>query len=131
MKSDRLRAIFSRLYGRKNLLVGNHDPDPVLELDWEGIHRGPVHFKDQDTGIKFVGSHWPLREWDGFFRGDLHIHGHVHGNLPNSRRSMDIGVDSVGFTPLTFPDIHARMQQLPELDFTGVETEPFEVKPGW
>lgn len=39
--------------------------------------------------------------------------------------SSDIGVDSIGRWPLTSTDIRAYMSQLPELDFTGVETLDF------
>jgi calcineurin-like phosphoesterase family protein len=124
-----VRRIFDQLNGRKNLLVGNHDTPDVEKLPWERVLKGPVHWKDAGTGLRITGGHWPMREWDGWWRGAVHLHGHVHGNLPNSRRSLDLSPESIGFFPSTFAELHARMQALPELDFSGVETVPYEVKP--
>ena len=128
MRFEDAKDIFSGLNGRKHLIVGNHDQPHIEKLDWEGVHFGPVHWLDADSGLKIVGSHHPQREWDSWWRGALHFHGHTHNNLPSSRRSMDVGVDSIGPFPLTFAEIHQRMLLLPELDFTGVPTEPFDVQ---
>jgi calcineurin-like phosphoesterase family protein len=122
---ERVQRIFDRLNGRKNLLIGNHDVPEIESLGWEQVFKGPVHFKDADSGIKFVGSHHPLREWDGFFSGTVHIHGHTHSNLPSSRRSLDVGVDNVGYVPLTVAEIFTLMSMLPELDFRGVPVADF------
>ncbi|WP_244640153.1 metallophosphoesterase [Devosia pacifica] len=116
-----MQRIFKRLNGRKHLLIGNHDTPEVETLGWEGIHRGPVHFKDAATGQKVIAAHHPLREWDGWHTGAVHIHGHTHNNLPSSRRSLDIGIDSVGYMPLTIDEIFTHMSALPDLDFRGVE----------
>lgn len=125
MPADRMDAIFKRLNGRKHLLVGNHDTEAVEQLGWQSVLRGPVHFKDAATGRKITASHHPQREWDGWWNGAVHIHGHTHANLPSSRRSLDVGVDNVGYLPLTAAEIFERMELLPELDFRGVETKPF------
>jgi calcineurin-like phosphoesterase family protein len=119
-----LQRIFKKLNGTKILIPGNHDTIEACRLGWHEVLPGVVHWTDAD-GAKIVGSHHPQREWDGWHNGALHVHGHVHGNLPNSRRSFDIGVDSMGRWPLSMTDIRAYMSSLPELDFTGVETEEF------
>lgn len=126
MPLDKMAAIFKRLNGRKHLIVGNHDTSDVTDaLGWESVSHGPVHFKDAATGRKLVASHHPQREWDAWWNGAVHIHGHTHANLPSSRRSLDVGVDNVGYMPLTAAEIFERMELLPELDFRGVPTEPF------
>jgi calcineurin-like phosphoesterase family protein len=125
---DYLQHVFDRLNGRKILIVGNHDTPNVEGLGWHAVYRGTVHLKT-DAGLRVSASHHPMREWDGWWRGALHLHGHTHGNLPSSRRSLDVGVDNIGFFPSTFAELHAPMQALPELDFSGEPTEPFEVKP--
>lgn len=128
VKDSYLQSVFDRLNGRKILVVGNHDTPAVEALGWHAVHRGTVHLKT-DAGVRISASHHPMREWDGWWKGSLHFHGHTHNNLPSSRRSLDVGVDSIGFFPATFDELHERMQALPELDFRGVETIPFEVKP--
>jgi calcineurin-like phosphoesterase family protein len=119
-----LENIFKRLNGRKFLIPGNHDSAEVERFGWEGVLHGPVHLTDHD-GQKIILNHHPLREWDGWHNGSLHYHGHTHNNLPSSRRSMDIGVDSIGYWPLSSTEIRSYMAQLPELSFRGVEVDDF------
>jgi len=119
-----LERIFKRLNGKKILIVGNHDSVEVERFGWERVIHGVVHFTDSD-GQKIVGSHHPQREWDSWHGGSLHFHGHTHGTLPSSRRSFDIGVDSMGRWPLNATEIRAYMATLPELDFRGVPVADF------
>src|SRR5690554_981850 len=91
--------IFKRLRGKKVLLAGNHDHPEIHKLPWDAVHLAPVHFLDPAVDVKVIAGHWPLREWDGWHSGAIHIHGHTHGNLPSSRRSIDVGVDAVGAHP--------------------------------
>lgn len=119
-----LERIFKKLNGRKILIPGNHDSIEVEGFGWDAVYRGVVHVTDADK-TKIVVSHHPQREWDNWHSGALHFHGHTHNSLPSSRRSMDIGVDNIGRWPLTATDIRACMSNLPELDFTGVETIDF------
>lgn len=74
-----------------------------------------------DTRV--VLCHYPMREWPHWWQGSIILHGHTHGHLPSSRRSWDRGVDNQGFRPLTLTEIRERMSSLPELDFSGVETD--------
>jgi calcineurin-like phosphoesterase family protein len=124
LEKSRLRWLFGQLTGEKHLIVGNHDTSDTLELPWASVSH-LLHFKTPD-GLKVAASHHPQREWDGFFSGGLHFHGHTHSNLPSSRRSLDVGVDNVGFVPQTYVELRARMNLLPELDFTGVEVRDFD-----
>ena len=32
----------------------------------------------EDNGTRIVMCHYPMVEWDGFFRGALHFYGHIH-----------------------------------------------------
>lgn len=117
----RLKEIFDRLNGRKILVAGNHDDEHVAstEFGWEAVHHGSVHLLDHVTDTKIILGHHPQREWDGWHNGSVHLHGHTHGNLPSSNRSLDVGVDSIGMTPLSFPQLQAKMATLPDLDFRG------------
>lgn len=110
-------AIFKSLKGIKRLVVGNHDTSQVQELNWHSVHNMVTLTAN---GADVVLAHYPLREWPGFHNGALHFHGHTHDNLPSGRRVWDCGVDHQGFTPLTFAQIKARMDTLPEYDYRGV-----------
>jgi len=119
-----LERIFKKLNGKKVLVPGNHDSIEVARFGWHEVIPGVVHWLDTDK-TKIVGSHHPQREWDGWHSGAVHFHGHTHASLPSCRRSMDIGVDSIGRWPLSATDIRAYMSSLPELDFRGVATIDF------
>lgn len=125
LPKERMQAIFDRLNGCKRIVMGNHDTDDIASLGWDLVVYGTLHLKDPVTGLKIDCSHHPKREWDGWWNGGLHLHGHVHGNLPDSRRSLDLSVDNVGFHPLTIAEIHAKLALLPELDFRGVPVADF------
>lgn len=117
--------IFKRLNGKKVLLAGNHDHADILALGWDAVHHGPVHLLDTATNTKIIAQHWPMREWDGWHAGAVHLHGHTHANLPSARRSIDVGVDAIGPLPMTIQEIHLLRQDLPELDFRGIEMPTF------
>ncbi len=116
-EGDRLQWLFSRLNGRKHLVLGNHDLDDsgrmhptVASLGW--VER-PEHLMHVLLdGHRIVLSHYAHREWQGGQKGAYHFYGHAHGTLPGSGRSRDVGVDlaDVRFTPQTFEDLTARMK---------------------
>lgn len=116
---DYVASVFRRLNGRKRLIAGNHDGEEVrAKLPWESVDEVRTIVV---PGCKIVLCHYPFREWNGYYSGDLHFHGHTHGRLPSSRHSWDCGVDHKGFMPMTFEAIRKEMVDLKELDFAGVE----------
>jgi len=119
---DDAAAIFKRLHGTKRLIRGNHDGDEVCtKLGWASVDD--MRTVIATDGTKVVLCHYPLREWHGFYSGNVHFHGHTHDRLPSSRRTWDCGVDHQSFMPMTFADIRTKMEQLPELTFAGVRME--------
>jgi calcineurin-like phosphoesterase family protein len=111
-RADRVRRLFSRLNGRKRLVVGNHDLDrhghlhPTLAaLDWDEAPQGFI-FTD-DCGQKLVLAHYAQRVWQWESKGGYHFYGHAHGQLPGIGRSRDVGVDmpDTCFAPRTFSQL--------------------------
>lgn len=105
-----------RLNGRKVLITGNHD---VVAPDdpWEAVENYRVV---KWSGQTFVLFHYPMEEWDGYFRGTIHLHGHVHSKTPawggKVRNRIDVGVDANRFMPvaaselLMFPHMELRQE---------------------
>lgn len=116
--SDRVRNIFSRLHGRKFLVLGNHDVDrdgaihPTISgLGWE---KRPEHWMSVSDGDKQkIGlGHYGQRVWHHCHYGSFHFYGHSHGKLPGVERSRDVGVDvaDVWFRPRTFAELIKGME---------------------
>lgn len=88
--------ILPRLNGKKNLIVGNHDPikkfNDFQKSLWNSIQENLIFNINEN---KIFLAHRPHRAWDGSYHGSFHLFGHVHGRFENIPygRSMDVGVD--------------------------------------
>lgn len=103
-----------RLNGHKHLLAGNHDKlvlkSPAARKYFESI-KDIMNIMDEDKRI--VLCHYPMVEWDGFFRDTIHLYGHIHNNTSNNTYNIvknipncyNIGADVLGFTPRTLKEI--------------------------
>lgn len=98
------REYWDRLNGQKHLIWGNHDEDhkPVLaELArWSGDVR-----RVKACGEAFWLSHYPHRAWRNSHHGVYHLYGHTHGDFAPYRRSMDVGVDAIGYKPISAEEV--------------------------
>ena len=115
---DKIKEILLRLNGGViNIIPGNHDGN-ILKL-FKGSHL-PQRFKllsdivcltvhgkeipipkqqQEEPPTRIVMCHYPLTSWYGSTKGNIHLHGHTHGNLPPSKRSknsLDVGYDATG-----------------------------------
>lgn len=95
-----------RLNGEIHLIEGNHD--------WQTVNRHAQCFASVSVmkeitlaGQMIVLCHYPMREWNGCYRGSWHLHGHVHSRLNHLPlgHSMDVGVDGNEFRPWTFAEV--------------------------
>lgn len=108
------KQYLDRLNGHKHLIIGNHDTsllkDPVCRRCFDEI-KDRVEISDGNNRI--VIDHYPLVEWNGFFRGTVHFYGHIHNNVENTTYNIikqipgayNIGADILGFTPRTFEQV--------------------------
>jgi len=102
-------GIFYRLKGIKHLIRGNHDNDEVLAQPWASVSD----YKEINLhNKKLVLSHYPMRSWNGMFKGALHLYGHCHGNIDDYSNCVDVGVDRWDYTPVTLARIQQHMSTL-------------------
>lgn len=107
-------GILDRLNGRKVLIKGNHDgrnlKDSAFRKHFEEIcDRKTIN----DNGRMVVIDHFPLIEWDGFFRGTYLVYGHIHNNIGNFAykcmkeldNALNAGVDINNFMPVTLDEM--------------------------
>lgn len=101
----------ARLHGNIYLIEGNHE-DNAQKIKHQFAFMGSYKTVVVE-GQKIVLFHYPIRSWDGIFKGVWHLYGHVHGLLPDFGRSMDVGVDVHNFYPLSFDEVKEKMDAKP------------------
>lgn len=111
-KSADPEAYLKQLTGKIHLIRGNHDTflkNKALERYFTSIDE---LLTIADNGRRVVLCHYPMAEWNGFYRNAVHLFGHIHNNrnlaceimekIPNC---YNVGVDCIGFTPMTLDQI--------------------------
>jgi calcineurin-like phosphoesterase family protein len=116
----RAHEIFSRLNGRKFLVIGNHDKG-ALHLPWAATPELMAHIAVEGTRIHLC--HYAMRTWPGLHRGAIHLFGHSHGRMPGTDRSLDVGVDAWGLQPVSLDAIKVRLKQNPPASDGETELE--------
>ena len=89
-----------KLNGKIVRLQGNHDPH-----GWGAdMHTVKSH------GTKAILCHYPIEEWDGWFRGSVHFHCHTHKpDFISAERRGNVGADAINFTPIRLEDAIRRL----------------------
>lgn len=99
------REFLRQLRGKKHLILGNHDKVILANHDIQGFFVTIQDYKELKYDKKIVVlSHYPFLTWHGSYRGSWHLHGHSHNGLTEANasvRRLDVGVDSVGFVPVS------------------------------
>lgn len=89
-------------------IQGNHDPDgwgiPYLEVNVDGTRT--------------VLMHYPIQEWNGWYRGAVHLHAHTHQkNFVSAERRGNVGADALDFKPILLREAVALLLK-PSVDLT-------------
>ena len=106
--------LFSRLNGRKYLIVGNHDESSTLELPWFEKHN---YLEVKIDKKMFILFHYPIVSWNKMNRDNTyHLYGHTHELLDKNmtwtdhtnkyhNRAYHVGVDSNNYAPIHIDDV--------------------------
>lgn len=102
-----------KLKGNLHFIIGNHD-NAVLK-DKRALDRFVsvdklLHI--EDNGKHIILCHYPMIEWDGYFRDWYHIYAHVHNNLnraynimKHEKRALNAGCMINNYIPVTFKQL--------------------------
>ena len=112
---EKVQSVLSRLAGKKYLVKGNHD-DYVDNEYWKLYQDTFVWVKNyyelRYQNLLFILFHFPIEEWNQFFKGSIHLHGHQHNQMvynyqqkQKGLRRYDVGVDANQYTPVLLDDI--------------------------
>lgn len=102
-----------QLKGKKIMIRGNHDKflkDKQNLSYFESIHD-MLSINDQNRFVNLC--HYPMCEWNGFFRNSIHLYGHIHNNIENDayrimrniKNAYNVGADILDFTPMTLDEV--------------------------
>ena len=103
-----------QLQGIKYLVRGNHDQFvDAAKFETARFFQWVRDYADITVGeTRFILSHYPFLEWNGFYRGTIHLHGHQHNhsgyNFQNQQQGLrryDVGVDANYMTPVSAQEI--------------------------
>lgn len=108
------KEYLERLKGKKHLIIGNHDSKIMKDFS---CRKYFVEMKDiitiNDNGKMVILCHYPMLEWNGFFRENIHLYGHIHNNVDNNTykiiskidNAYNVGTDILGFYPRTLEEV--------------------------
>lgn len=116
--------ILKGLKGKKVLIVGNHDKKNLKSADFRQCFmdiKDILTIYDDSVQEKVVLCHYPMVEWDGYFRGTYHVYGHIHSAVGNAFKCMsqldkalNAGVDVNYFRPVIMPELIINNQRFKE-----------------
>lgn len=102
-----------KLKGIKHLIRGNHDGKALKNDGFAKLFESIQDIADISVdNQRIILCHYPILEWNGYYRDSLHIHGHIHNNrqgvfnyLKTEPRALNAGVDITGFRPVTLNEL--------------------------
>lgn len=99
----------NRIHAKKQLIIGNHDKKALNHKEFRDcFEKVSMYDVIHDCGKRVILFHYPIEEWDGFFRGSIHLHGHIHNNEENMKKvknRYNLSVDVTNFTPMSLNEI--------------------------
>ena len=103
--------ILKRLNGQKILITGNHDHRLIKQEEFtKEFVRIESYLEINDKGNKVILFHYPIEEWNGYYRNAIHLYGHVHNNDVNLAKipnRYNVGVDVNKYRPVTIEELLA------------------------
>lgn len=112
-----LNRVLPRLQGRKRLILGNHDYGDRQMMRFYLEHFQKVlswrHFTE--NGCAMVCTHYPLHpsSFLGRYEGHcINVHGHIHNRVIDDPRYVNICVEQIGYTPVSYDWLMAKARKL-------------------
>jgi len=105
--------ILKALKGKKHLIIGNHDSwmmqDNKLISYFESVDK---YMEIEDDCERVVLCHYPILEWNGYYRGTWQISGHIHLSqgkvfeyIRNEDKLLNAGAVITMYRPVTLKEL--------------------------
>jgi len=109
-------SLMNRINGKKVCILGNHDRKKFF---YQMVQDKVIESCHDTLGITVEGqyiwlSHYPHLVWDQSHKGSWSAYGHVHGKLDGKETSLsvDCGVDSWNYFPVSFEQLSKKMNEI-------------------
>ncbi len=91
----------SKLNGKIVQIAGNHDRKGRLQ----GYPSVP-YLEETIMGIPLVMFHYPIEEWNGWYRGVIHLHCHTHETRKvTAKNRYNVTVEANDYAPVSLEAI--------------------------
>ena len=125
----------AQLNGRKYLIKGNHDKflkgRYPYKQDFEWVKDYHVL---HEQGKRIILFHYPILEWDCYYRGSIHLYGHVHNSATSKKLTQflkglafNVGVDCNEFYPVSINSIIDKAGQSRQNDTVRIISTETEI----
>lgn len=102
-----------QLKGHKHLIIGNHDGDTLKNEKamayFESVDK-MMHVSD--AGKQICLCHFPIAEWNGYYKGSWHIYGHIHSRkdetyefMKTKERALNAAACINNYTPVSMNEL--------------------------
>lgn len=100
---QKTESIIKQLNGKKIFILGNHDRSVNENLQL----TVKKYLEIEDEGKKVILFHYPILEWNGFYRDSIHLYGHVHNSnkILKIKNAYNVSADVLDFEPKTLKEI--------------------------
>jgi len=99
-----IRKLRYRLRGKIILILGNHDIRGRIHK-LEDLFTEITLYKELNINKKrFILFHYPILEWNHYFRGAFHLYGHTHKDM-KLKNALNVGVDLHDYRPISLEEI--------------------------
>lgn len=106
-----VKDVLKKLNGHKHLIKGNHDKF-LKQISWKDYFDSlDLYAEIADNNRMVCLFHYPIEEWNGYYRNSYMVYGHVHENMINIKkheRKFNAGVDVNDFEPKTLDELISR-----------------------
>lgn len=104
-----LFKILRQLRGHKILIKGNHEECLKYKLIRDCFEKIADYMEIEDEGKKVILFHYPMEDWNGKYKGSVHLFGHIHNNFSaihgDIENRINVSCEVLGYTPRTLNDL--------------------------
>lgn len=109
---EQANRILKQLRGKKYLIKGNHEKY-LNDKNFDDSHFEWIkdYYSFKYNKRKFVLFHYPILEWDGYYRRSIHLYGHVHNKRTDyfngilGINAVNVGADMIDYKPISIDEI--------------------------